>query len=143
LPSKNQYSIVLDPDIAAELDTRGDNRSAVIRRDLERLCTLYQRSLPRDLTEKEACLIVDVLNGTLMDANTAHMLYAEVEDGIALEGLAEKWDVDGPDMVEKLKVLSDIQCLAVIDACERFWSTPDDRRSIPETVREMFRIKEA
>jgi hypothetical protein len=141
MPSKNQYSIVLDPDIAAELDTRGDNRSAVIRRDLERLYTLYQRSLPRDLTEAEACLICDVMNGTLMDANTAHMLYAEVEDGIALEGLAEKWEIDGPALVEKLKALSDIQCLAVIDAAERFWSTPDDRRSIPGTVRELFRIK--
>jgi hypothetical protein len=76
-----------------------------------------------------------------MDANSAHMLYAEAEDGITLEDLAEKWEVDGSALVEKLKGYSDIQCLAICDAAERFWETADENRSIPETVREVFRIK--
>ncbi len=134
--------IWLRDDLAAEIAARGTNRSGTISRDLERLYTLYQRNLPRDLTIQEACLIVDVLNGTLMDANSAGLLYAEVEDGCNLEGLAEKWGIDGPALVGKLKV-NDIQALAIIDAAERFWSTPDDQRSIPETVREVFRFKDA
>ncbi len=141
MPSKNEYHIVLTPDTAEQIDARGENRSFTIRRDLDRLYTLYQRNLPRNLTEGDACLIVDVLNGTIMDANNARMLWAEVEDGCSLEGLAEKWEVDGPALVEKLKQLNDVQALAVVDAAEGFW-TKHDQGDMREIVREVFRIRE-
>jgi len=137
-------SIYLHDSIAAELCARGNNRSAVINRDLGRLYVLYRRALRQaplsSLSIDEICLVVDVLNGSIHDANTAHMLWAGVEDGIRLDGLAEKWDVDGPALVEKLRALNDIQSMALIDVAERFWEkcSEGDIGDIRETIRRLF-----
>lgn len=126
--------------IAEELRTRGDNRSAVINRDIERLYTLYKKALKEvPLSDNEACLIVDALNGSLMDAYSARMLWASIEDAINLDGLATKWEVDGSTLVEKLKKLTDIQALALVDAVERFWQECP-QGDIRENVRRYFRI---
>ncbi len=115
-------SIYLRPALETELEARGDNRNHIIHRDLERLYTLYRLALREmKLTLPEAWFIVDMLNGSLMDANTAGLLWAEAEDAIALDGLDKKWQVDGKAFVEKLKALSYVQSLALVDAAERFW----------------------
>lgn len=135
--------IYLNPRMDVAVVARGDSRSGVINRDLERLYALYARALREvDLTIDEACLIVDVLNGSLMDANTACLLWASVEDGIRLDGLAEKWGVDGAKLVEKLRGLNDIQALALVDAGERFWQARGEGE-MKERVREMFGIRES
>ncbi|MFY9604024.1 MAG: hypothetical protein WAR00_05190, partial [bacterium] len=36
-------------------------------------------------------------------------------------GLDKKWQVDGKALVKKLKALSHVQALALVDAAERFW----------------------
>ncbi len=124
-------SIYLRPALETELEARGDNRNHIIHRDLERLYTLYRLAL-RDvkLTLPEAWFIVDMLNGTIMDANIAGLLWASAEDACALDGLDKKWQVDGKAFVKKLKKLSDTQALALVDAAERFWQantgTADD-----------------
>ncbi|HHW15086.1 MAG TPA: hypothetical protein GXX28_09160 [Firmicutes bacterium] len=117
-------SIRLRPDMLQAIEARGENRSEVIHRDLARLYELYRHELAElAFTAGEAGLIVDVLNGTLItDASQARHLWAEVEDGIRLDHLDEKWSVDGPALIEKLRALRLGQCLAVIDAAERFWA---------------------
>ena len=137
-------SIYLRPALETELEARGDNRNHVIHRDLERLYTLYSRAIREvQLTADEACLIVDTLNGTLMDANTARLLWANVEDACNLDHLDKKWEVDGPALVEKLQGLNDIQAMALVDAAERFWNSPDiGNVDIQERVKEHFYIKE-
>ena len=133
--------VYIPDSIAAELAARGDNRSGIISRDLERLYALYVRALKESqLTLPEACLIVDLLNATIMDASTARMLWAEVEDGIKLDGLAEKWSVDGPALVAKIKALNDIQSLALVDAAERFWVRHDEGE-LKEIVKQVFLLK--
>src|SRR5690606_16279087 len=67
------------------------------------------------LTEGEAMLIADALNGTLMDETNAYLLGAEIDDSLE-DGLAEKWNVDGRALVARLRELSLIQCLAILDA---------------------------
>ena len=115
-------SIYLRPALETELEARGDNRNHVIHRDLERLYTLYRLALREvKLTLPECWFLVDMLNGSLMDANTAGLLWASAEDACALDGLDKKWQVDGKAFVEKLKKLSDTQALALVDAAERFW----------------------
>lgn len=122
-----------------EILARGGNRSNIINRDLERLYTLYRRALREVcLSLNEACLIADALNGTIMDAATAPMLWGSIEDAIKLDGLAKKWDVDGPALVEKLRSLSAFHCMALVDAAERCWQVPDT--SFEETVRKCFMI---
>lgn len=115
-------SITLAHPVIAEIDARGEARSTTIARDLERLYALYKLAL-RDvpLAEREAMLLVDVLNGTLMDAATAAVLWGEIEDGITLNGLAAKWEIDGADLVRRLKALDNLHALALIDAAERYW----------------------
>ncbi len=124
-------SIWLRPELEKELISRGSNRSQIIRRDLERLYTFYRLALREmKLTLPECWFIADMLNGSLMDANSAGLLWAEAEDAIALDGLDKKWKIDGKALVEKLKNLSEIQALALVDAAERFWQantgTADD-----------------
>jgi len=115
-------SIYLRPVLEAEIEARGDNRNHIIHRDLERLYTLYRLALREvKLTLPECWFLVDMLNGSLMDANTAGLLWASAEDACALDGLDKKWQVDGKAFVEKLKALSPVQALALADAAERFW----------------------
>lgn len=100
-----------------------DNGSAseVARRDLGRYYDLLALALASvDLTEGEASLIVDALNGTIIDVSTAQLLAAEVEDGLG-DGLAEKWGVDGGALVAKVRAWTLAQRMAVCDAAERFW----------------------
>ena len=116
--SVSMYQPLLD-----QIEERGEARSTIISRDLERLYTLYQRALRRvNLTIDEACLITDALNGSLMTADTAHLLWASVEDAIKYEGLQEKWGVDVKALVEKIRGLTEFECMAVIDAAEKFWN---------------------
>ncbi|NPV72156.1 MAG: hypothetical protein HPY55_16240 [Firmicutes bacterium] len=133
--------VTVTPELAREIDSRGP-RSEVIRRDLERLYRLYRYAIRQvSLSPEEACLIVDALNGALMDADSAPMLWAEVEDGIRLEGLDAKWGVDGQALIEKLRALDRLTCLALVDAAERFWhECPDEDPR--QAVRRFFLVRE-
>lgn len=66
-----------------------------------------------------------------MDASidAAKFIYAEVHD---CEGLGEKWGIDQPDLVEKLRQMSTIECWAVADVVARFWA----RAPLQEPTRE-------
>lgn len=133
--------LYLRTSLEAELEERGDNRSHIINRDLDRLYTLYRRAIREvPLTLKEACLIVDTMNSTLMDANSAQLLWASVEDAINLDGLDVKWEVEGSELVGKLKGLTAFQCMALVDGAERFWNLPDDERVLEAGVRKFFSI---
>lgn len=120
------------------------DRSATIARDLARLYDLYKLALREvPLTVGEACLICDVLNGTMMDASSSTMLWAEVEDGIRLDRLDEKWGVDGDALVAKLKGLDRLTCLALVDAAERFWvAAPSSEEDTRTLVQRFFYCRE-
>lgn len=134
-------SIYLREELEEKLKFRGKETSAIINRDMERLYALYLRSLRQvQLSPEEACLITDSLNGSLYDANSARMLWGGIQDSIELEGLAEKWVIDGPALVEKLKQLNEIQCMAIIDAAERYWEECP-QENIREDVKRFFEIR--
>lgn len=137
-------SVYIRDNIDVELSARGDSRSQTINRDLERLYFLYKRALAKiSFTKGEAWLIVDALNGAVFDARSASMLWASIEDSIKLDGTADKWNVDGPVLVKKLQSLSELECLAVIDAVERFWSSPTrDQTTDKSEVKKFFNISE-
>jgi hypothetical protein len=99
----------------------GQSVSDVAQRDLKRYYALLALGLSSvHLNQGEAGLIVDALNGTLVELSTAQLLWAEIQDSLE-DGLAEKWGVDGPTLVEKLRDYSLAQTLAIVDAVERFW----------------------
>lgn len=126
-----------------EIKKRGENNiSGTINRDLDRLYYLYQRALSEiSLSIPEACLIVDALNGVIMDTITAPLLWAQIEEAVRTDGLDKKWEIDGEKLITKLKSLNITQSLAVIDAAERFWELPDEERNnLAEAIKECFQI---
>lgn len=84
-----------------------------------------------ELSEGEASLICDALNGTmaLLDhsadgysaAGYATHLYAEVSDGCSINGLGEKWGVDVRPFLRRLRALTPVQAMAVMEAMRLFW----------------------
>jgi hypothetical protein len=122
---RKQITITIDPDVLTALDTRGEERSTVISRDLERYydaCTQARKRLKELLSPGEIALILDTTNGTLFsEPLSIRLLWASVSDAISLEGLDKKWKVDGETLVAKVKGLDPFLTIALVDACERWW----------------------
>lgn len=120
-----KFSITLYERPIKELDQREGDRSSKINQSLERYYDALdreRRELRKNFLPAEISLITDCLNGTVFsDAMSVGMLYGEIEDGIQLDKLDEKWEVDGQALVEKLNRLTYTQNLAIIDAVERYW----------------------
>lgn len=126
----NKLSITLRDSTLTAIDSRGErgaaNRSGVINRDLDRYYEIlrYGRQSLRDkLSEAEVSAILDNLNGVwLAEPVSIRLIYANVADGIELEGLDQKWKIDGPALIEKLRSLSFAESCALADAAERWWN---------------------
>lgn len=130
MPSK-KLSISLYPRAEAFAKARGDtvagdNVSGAVNQSLERYEAILERGrshLLEILSENEMALILDVLNGVMFsDTISVHMVYAEVEDGISMDALDEKWKIDGKALSEKIKNLEYSEKVALVDAAERWWN---------------------
>lgn len=119
-----KLSFSLPPDLVAELDARGDERSHTLTRHMERYLNILatsRRRLADQLNDQEIGLILDTLNGTLFsEPFSISMLPLQIRDALD-DHLDEKWQVDGPALVEKLKALSYADQVALVDAAERWW----------------------
>jgi hypothetical protein len=117
-------SVTLYDNILAQVTERG-GQSQVINRDLGRYYEAIKdtrRALAQKFSDKEIGLILDNLNGTLMEETFGvRLIYANVEDAITYESIDLKWEVDGDALVAKLKGLSFIENAALADAAERWW----------------------
>ncbi len=126
----DKISITLRDLVLAEIDSRGErgeaNRSGVITRDLDRYYESLRRariSLRDIFSEAELSAILDNLNGVWhAEPFSISLIYANVADGIELEGLDKKWKVDGKALIEKLRDLSFTESCALADAAERWWN---------------------
>lgn len=150
-------SVELEPELAKRQSHLYATPGHVARRDLERYYHLLAAELRQvRLTEAEACLICDALNGTIMiDSGSISMLWAEIDDAIRLDGLDTKWGVTRESygfhgssedtihpFVNKLRNLTATQTAAVVDAVERWWSRDDlNERPLSETLCEVGLIK--
>ena len=92
---KQKLSVSLEAALLPELDARGEERSTILSRDLTRYYALLREArtaLRERLTSAELSAILDVQNGHwyapgLLRGNE---IWANVEDGCRLDGLAEK-----------------------------------------------------
>lgn len=104
----------------------GDNLSGAVNKSLERYEAVLEdarRRLLDILTDNEMALVLDVLNGTMFsDTISIRMVWVEIKDGITMEGLDQKWQIDGPALVEKIQKLTYSENCALIDASERWWN---------------------
>jgi len=93
---------------------------------LESFPALYRHTLLTELKGKfsraELPLMLDVCNGLSLNPGLAgqHIL-ADASDGIALDGLAQKWDVDGAAFIARLRALSIFQAHCLEVWCRAFW----------------------
>ena len=127
-----RFSITMPPrtleHIAARQARLGEeqsyDRSSVIAKSLDRYFYALdsaRRGLRERFSEGEQGLILDALNGTLFsEPFSVGIIEHEIADAIA-DGYAEKWQCDGPALIEKLTALSYCEKLAIVDAAERWW----------------------
>lgn len=87
--------------------------------------TLHRRALGElkgRFSAAELSLIVDVFNATsLTPALAGQQLAISVSDGIALDGLAGKWDLIGMDLGAKIAGLTSFQSAAIEIWANGFW----------------------
>lgn len=102
------------------LAERGASPGAVLARDIRRYYEALGIALREvRLSPGEWNFLRDILNGTLVDSTLIRFLHADVED--AEPAQAEAHGVDQADLAGRIRVLSDFQRLAVVDAVERWW----------------------
>ncbi len=67
------------------------------------------------LTESEAALIVDALNGVIIDSTLAkQILWQEVKNAICLDHLDARWYVDSDALTAKLKKITNADALRIV-----------------------------
>ncbi|RIH81888.1 hypothetical protein [Calidithermus roseus] len=123
-----QVTVRLSREQAQALEARaaawGGSIHAAAGEILERYLYLVASEL-RDLAGQfslaEVSLLADVVNGWHIEPHTVGLLWAEVADALE-EGYAEKWQVDGPVLVARLRNLTYGQTLALTDALQRWWA---------------------
>lgn len=135
-------SITLDAATMAILRARsgpGENASGLVRLLLGWYDEIIRRERP-DLAPNEWNAIRDALNGTWLLAEQwslgmiASALALEVSDACRLNGLADKWKVDGPGLVARLAAMSFAARVAVIDDVVRFWAEAGREEAAPVEV---------
>lgn len=115
-------------DAACALNGGGRNRSHRISQIADRYAEIMRRTALPDFTEAEWSLLQDACNGVLHEP--AGMirggLALGVEDAIALDGLADKWSVDGAALLARLRDLAFAQEVRLIEDIERRWGEQAD-----------------
>ena len=110
---KTIISTRVTPPTLEFLETHGRNRTCAAEYILESFPSLFAKEMAgikEKFNQDELKLIIDVFNGLLPTAMMAgHHLLASVEDGIRLDNLDAKWQVDGQELVDKIKALSPAQ----------------------------------
>ncbi len=121
-----KFNISMPDHVFEQVTARGEQRSTVIGRDLDRYYEALKdtrRQLVKKFSDEEIGLILDNLNGTLMgETFGVRLIYANVEDAITYESIDAKWGVDGDALVEKLKALTFAENATLADAAERWWN---------------------
>lgn len=107
-------------------DHHGEDRSAVIFRSLERYLSIVNRSkveMSKQFTDKECGLILDACNGiAFYDTVNIQLMPASVDDAIEMDGLDQKWGVDGKGLMHKLNALGYAERVAMVDAIQLWWN---------------------
>lgn len=85
-------------------------------------------------TRGELMLMIDVMNGTWLTPGMAGQhLNANVSDGIALDGLDEKWGIDGVKLNQKIGGLSIFETACLELWVQAFWQQ-EEHGNIEEYV---------
>lgn len=104
--SKKNIAPRITDDCRSYLTDNFRNANAGAEYTLESANVLYRqtlRGLKGRFSDGELKLMIDVMNATMLTPVIAGgQLQGNVIGGIALDGLAEKWEIDGEVMIKKL-----------------------------------------
>lgn len=94
-----------------------------IIRDYSLILDRAQKGLRGQFTEAELNFLRDSLNGTVLMPELAYQpsLILMIEDSDKLDGYGDKWAVDVPALVAKVKGLSEFECYALSKAIDAWW----------------------
>ncbi len=115
--------------LAGELAARThDGASEIARRDLARYYALLRNELRRvELTESEALAIAEACREWIASGDiTPWSMPAQVDQALHESDLADRYAIDGAQLVRKLWLLSHCQRMAIVDAVERYWLSNGD-----------------
>lgn len=90
----------------------------------DRYQEILRRAAPPALSDGEMNALRDACNGTLHEpaALIRGSLWIGIEDSLP-DGLAEKWQIDGAALVEKLRGLTYPQEVALVEQIEAYWAS--------------------
>lgn len=89
----------------------------------------------------ELSLIIDIHNGHMVTPQTygSNSVAVGISDSIALDGMAEKWDVDPSEILEKVHALTPVQAFCLELWSNGFWygTQPDEGRDFDKYVEQI------
>ncbi|MFP4453258.1 MAG: hypothetical protein ACLFPI_07815 [Desulfobacterales bacterium] len=145
--SRKTFSFSLPEHLVERLDTRidkswGISRSEALSRDLDTYYSLLEiavRKVRRMITRNEAYLILDAMNGTVVETGQAAELWMgtalqhNIADAIAYDALSQKWDVDKDELLSKLNSLEHFERYALADWSRQMWSLAGSQKENADT----------
>jgi len=118
----------------------GGNLNAGVEYILEAIPDLYRytlHTLKGRFTRGELMLMIDVNNGLILTPRIAGQhLGIQVADGIALDYLDGKWEIDGEELNKKVSNLSLFEAACLELWVQAFWNQ-EEHGNIEEYVQEM------
>ncbi len=84
-----------------------------------------KREVLEILTEAEMNYLRDLLNSSLIYADqfpVRTILAGSIEDGDKYEGLGEKWGVNVPALVQKVKNMAEFQAYTAVKMVDEYWN---------------------
>lgn len=106
------------------LEQQSDNVSAALRDIMDKLILsiAFEKAYLTSLfTAAEMGAILDACNGWLIETSSLQHIAIEIEDAMD-DGLAAKWSIDGPALLEKFQNLGYFSCWMMASAITRWWN---------------------
>jgi hypothetical protein len=129
---KSTTSFRASDEAKKQLSALHSSVSAGAERAIDCYLALRSRSLHEikgKFSRGELSYLVDMMNGTMLEVQFAvnpSVQIAAIEDADKYEGLAAKWGVNLPVMIDKFMELNSAQCLFLIEEIKMFWENPQD-----------------
>ena len=107
------------------LNSRGDNANEIARRDLTRYYVLINATLPmiqeQFSDQREWALLRDTIAGAPGLDYSPKALLVSVADAIQIDRADQRFDVDGADLLRRLRALNPLELMTLLDMTERWW----------------------
>lgn len=133
-----KHEDLFDREAAAELRKRFGFRGDALNNALTRYFVALsgvRKTLSGMFTAEENGLMVEAFCSTgYSHASDIKNLPWTIEGAIRYEYLDQKWGVNGEKLVEKLASLDYLECVALLDAIERWWNLEDNQQEFGELL---------